>query len=328
MKQVHIAILGATGAVGKTMLKVLEERKFPIKQLTLLASERSVGSVMKYHNQDLSIELACPDAFKGVDIVLGAVSNEMAIYFAPFIKAAHALFIDNSSAFRMEKHVPLVVPEINAEDAYKHQGIISNPNCSTIITCMAIYNLARLSPITHMFTATYQAVSGAGQAGLDELLNQTDAFANKQDLEFSTFSEPILHNVIPLIADRLVNGYTSEEMKMQDESRKILHLPKLKVSCTCVRVPVLQSHSIAISIQTKDLISLEDAEKQLSLTKGLIYSSIDLPTPFRTSYQDKVLVGRLRSDLVFKNGLSLFACGDQLRKGAATNAIQIAELFI
>jgi len=328
MKTNHIAILGATGVVGKTMLRVLEERNFPLTKLTLLASERSVGTIMKYKGQDLMIELACPEAFTGVDIVLGAVSNEMAVYFAPYIKAANALFIDNSSAFRMDPKVPLVVPEINPDDAFLHKGIISNPNCSTIITCMAIYNLARISPITHMFTATYQAVSGAGQAGLDELLNQTDDFSHDHALHASIFSEPILHNIIPQIADLLANGYTSEEMKMQDESRKILHLPNLKVSCTCVRVPVLRSHSIAISLQTYEPITVSEAEEKLSHTIGIIYSNHDLPTPYKTSNQDLVLVGRLRPDLVFQNGLSLFACGDQLRKGAATNAIQIAELFI
>ncbi len=332
MKKVNVAILGATGAVGREMLKVLEERRFPVATLKALASARSVGMKLPFAGGEVVVEEATDASFEGMDIVLGAAQNPLAKKFAPAIVKAGAVFVDNSSAFRMSADVPLIVPEINPEDAKKHNGIISNPNCSTIITLTAVAALNRVSPIQSMVASTYQAVSGAGAGGLKELEQQVMDYAAGKPLEKQVFPWQIAFNVIPQIGDDTGNGYTSEEMKMQNEGRKILHLPELNVTCTCVRVPVLRSHSISVTLRTERKISVAEAREAIANAPGCRLvddlASKSYPMPLDTSDQDIVFVGRIREDLTCENGLSLWCCGDQIRKGAATNAIQIAELLV
>ena len=332
MKKYKVAILGATGAVGREMMKILAERSFPVEELHLLASERSAGQKLQWKGQDLTVEPACDEAFRGMDIVLGAAENDIAKKFAPAIVKAGAVFVDNSSAFRMDPDVPLVIPEINPEDAKKHKGIIANPNCSTIITLMAVAALAKISPIRSMVACTYQAVSGAGKAGFDELEGQMAAAVNGGEMECKVFPTQIALNVIPHIGDELENLYTDEEMKMQNEGQRILHLPELKVNCTCVRVPVMRSHSIAVTVRTEEKISVEQAKAAIAAFPGcrLIedYQGRNYPTPLDTSNQDLVWVGRIREDLTDDKGLTLWCCGDQIRKGAASNAVQILKYLI
>ncbi len=332
MKTYNVAILGATGAVGREMLKVLEERNFPVNELRLLASARSVGKKIAFRGVDIEVAEATENAFEGMDIVLGAASNELAKQMAPAIKAAGAVFIDNSSAFRMDPTVPLVVPEINPEDAMKHNGIVSNPNCSTIITLVAVNAINKLSPIKSMIASTYQAVSGAGIGGIYELEAQEKAIVGGGDIETETFPYQIARNLIPQIGGFGENLYTSEEMKMQNEGRKILHLPNLNVTCTCVRVPIIRSHSISAVVFTEDKLSVEAVKAAIASAKGCKLTDEPeakvYPMPLDTSDQDLVFVGRIREDLTADNGIALFCCGDQVRKGAATNAVQIAELFV
>ena len=332
MKKVNVAILGATGAVGREMLKVLEERRFPINQLKALASSRSAGKQLPFAGGTVTVEEATDASFEGMDIVLGAASNEMAKKFAPAIVKAGAVFVDNSSAFRMQDDVPLIVPEINPEDAKRHHGIISNPNCSTIITMVAVAGLNRLSPIRSMVASTYQAVSGAGAEGLKELESQAKAYVAGEPMEVKVFQHQIAFNLIPQIGTDTGNGYTTEEMKMQNEGRKIMHLPELKVSCTCVRVPVMRSHSISVTLRTERKISVEEARAAIAAAPGCRLvddlANRSYPMPLDTSDQDIVFVGRIRDDLTSEDGISLWCCGDQVRKGAATNAIQIAELLL
>ena len=331
MKRYNITVLGATGAVGREMLKVLEERQFPVGELRCLASARSVGKKLPFAGREITVEEATDAAFTGADIVLGAAENEIARRFAPAIRAAGAVFIDNSSAFRMEDDVPLVVPEINPEDALQHRGIIANPNCSTIITLVAVAALRRLSPILSMTAATYQAVSGAGAGGPLELEEEVEALYRGEPVQPHVFPYQIAYNLIPRIGGLSHEGYTSEEMKLQNEGRKILHLPEMKVACTCVRVPVMRSHSIAVAARFAQPISVARAREAIAAAPGCRLVD-DLanelyPMPLDTSDQDLVFVGRIRPDLTDPNGLCLWCCGDQIRKGAATNAVQIAELL-
>ena len=333
MKKLYtVAILGATGAVGQEMMKVLEERDFPVGKLIPLASERSAGKTLKFKGEDVTIGLACNEAFQGVDIVLGAAENDIAKQFAPAIVAAGAVFVDNSSAFRMDPEVPLIVPEVNAEDAKNHKGIISNPNCSTIITITAVNALNKLSPIKSMTCSTYQAVSGAGAGGPIELMGEVEALAKGESYEPKVFPYQIAYNLIPQIGGESYEGYTSEEMKMQNEGRKIMHLPELTVSCTCVRVPVVRSHSISASLHFDKPVTVEEAREIIAQAPGCKLvddlGAKQYPMPLDTSDQDIVFVGRIRKDLTDPNGLCLWCCGDQVRKGAATNAIQIAELLV
>lgn len=332
MKKYNVAILGATGAVGQEMLKVLEEYDIPVERLLPLASAKSAGGTVSFKGEDVKIEEAREDSFAGMDFVLGAVKNPMSRRFAPAIVKSGAVYIDNSSAFRMDPEVPLVVPEINGEDAFKNKGIIANPNCSSIITLMAVGGIAKLSPIKSMVACTYQAVSGAGQAGLVELEAQMLALAEGKKPEAKVFPTQIAMNVIPHIGDELENGYTDEEMKMQNEGRRILHLPELKVTCTCVRVPVMRSHSISVTLRTARKVSVAEANEAIRAFPGcrLIedYDGRNYPTPLDTSNQDLVWVGRVREDLTDENGLTLWCCGDQIRKGAAANAVQILKRMI
>ena len=332
MKLYTVAVLGATGAVGQEMMKILEERNFPVGKLIPLASTRSAGKTLKFKGEDVTIQEACDTAFEGVDIVLGAAENDIAEKFAPAIVKAGAVFVDNSSAFRLDPKVPLIVPEINPEDVSWHNGIISNPNCSTIITVAAVNALNQLSPIKAMTASTYQAVSGAGAGGPIELMNEVEALREGKTYEPKVFSHQIAYNLIPQIGGEQFEGYTSEEMKMQNEGRKIMHLPELKVSCTCVRVPVVRSHSISVSLRFDHPITVAEAREVLKRAPGVKLvddlAKKEYPMPLDTSNQDIVFVGRIRPDLTDENGLCLWCCGDQVRKGAATNAIQIAELLV
>ena len=332
MKQYTVAVLGATGAVGQEMIKILQERNFPVGKLVPLASARSAGKTLTFKGEEVTIQLACDEAFQGVDIVLGAAENDIAKQFAPAIVAAGAVFVDNSSAFRMDPNVPLVVPEINPEDAKNHQGIISNPNCSTIITATAVNALNSIAPIRTMIASTYQAVSGAGAGGPVELMAEVEALREGKTYEPKIFSHQIAYNLIPQIGGESFEGYTSEEMKLQNEGRKIMHLPDLKVSCTCVRVPVVRSHSISVSLHFDTPVTVEQAREVIANAPGCKLvddlSKKMYPMPLDTSDQDIVFVGRIRPDLTDPNGICLWCCGDQVRKGAATNAIQIAELLV
>lgn len=331
MREYTVAILGATGAVGQEMRKLLEERNFPVGKLKLLASTRSVGKTEIFRGERIPIEEANEAAFQGVDLVLGAAENEIALRFAPAIRAAGAVFVDNSSAFRLDSTVPLVVPEVNPQDATLHTGIIANPNCSTIITVTAIAALNRISPIRSMVASTYQAVSGAGVAGIGELHAQISALEAGETPQVSAFPHQIAYNLIPQIGNTQYEGYTSEEMKMQNEGRRILHLPELTVSCTCVRVPVIRSHSISATLRFDRPVSVEEARAAIAHAPGCrLMDRTDegyYPMPLESSEQDLIFVGRFRPDLTDPNGLCLWCCGDQIRKGAATNAIQIAELL-
>ena len=332
MKKAKIAILGATGAVGREMMKILAERNFPVEELHLLASQRSVGQKVEWNGQELTVELACDEAFEGIDIVLGAAENDIAEHFAPAIVRSGAVFVDNSSAFRLDTNVPLVVPEINGEDVKNHKGIISNPNCTTIISLVAVNALNAASPIEAMVASSYQATSGAGAAGPVELMEQVDALREGRQPEVKVFQHQIAFNVIPQIGGEAYEGYTSEEMKLQNEGRKIMHLPELKVSCTCVRVPVVRSHSVSIVVRTKEKVSVETARELIAKAPGCRLvddlANKSYPMPLDTSNQDIVFVGRIREDLTCDRGLNIWCCGDQVRKGAATNAVQIAELLV
>ena len=332
MKTYTVAVLGATGAVGQEMIRILEERNFPVGKLVPLASARSAGKTLKFRGEDVTIQEACDSAFAGVDIVLGAAENDIAKKFAPAIVAAGAVFVDNSSAFRLDPKVPLVVPEINPEDVKWHNGIISNPNCSTIITATAVNALNSIAPIKTMTASTYQAVSGAGAGGPIELMGEVEALSKGETYEPKIFPYQIAFNLIPQIGGESFEGYTSEEMKLQNEGRKIMHLPELKVSCTCVRVPVVRSHSISVSLHFDVPVTVEQAREAIAKAPGCKLVD-DLPNkiypmPLDTSDQDIVFVGRIRPDLTDPNGICLWCCGDQVRKGAATNTVQIAELLL
>ena len=330
MKQFKVGILGATGAVGREMMKILEERRFPVTELRPIASARSAGTKLPFNGGEAEVVAASDDVFAGLDLVLGAAENDIARQYAPAIVKAGAVFVDNSSAFRLDKDVPLVIPEINPEDVKWHKGIISNPNCTTIVSLVAINALNRLSPIESIVASSYQAVSGAGAGGPIELMAEVDALGKGEHYDPKVFQYQIAYNVIPQIGGEAFAGYTSEEMKMQNEGRKILHLPELKVSCTCVRVPVVRSHSVSLVVRTKEKISVEQARSAIARAAGCRLVD-DLgnkryPMPLDTSDQDLVFVGRIRDDLTSDNGLNVWCCGDQVRKGAATNTVQIAEL--
>ena len=330
MKQFKVGILGATGAVGREMMKILEERKFPVAELRPIASERSAGTKLPFNGGEVEVVAAADSAFEGLDLVLGAAENDIAKQYAPAIVKAGAVFVDNSSAFRLDKDVPLVIPEINPEDVKWHKGIISNPNCTTIVSLVAINALNQLSPIESIVASSYQAVSGAGADGPIELMAEVDALSRGESYQPKVFQYQIAYNVIPQIGGEAFEGYTSEEMKMQNEGRKILHLPDLKVSCTCVRVPVVRSHSVSIVVRTREKISVADAKAAIAKAAGCRLvddlANKQYPMPLDTSDQDIVFVGRIRDDLTSDNGLNLWCCGDQVRKGAATNTVQIAEL--
>ena len=333
MAQKTVAILGATGVVGTQMLQCLEERDFPVGKLVPLASERSVGKTVTFRGEQVPVRLASPEAFEGVDIVLGAAGDAQAKELMPEAVKRGATCVDNSHAFRLYDEVPLVIPEINAGDIAKNQGIIANPNCATIIGLVPVWPLHQEAHATRLIVSTYQAASGAGMPGLTELEREMACVASGEPVgQTKPFQHQLAVNLIPQIGGFNEVGYTSEEMKMQNEGRKIMHLPELKVSCTCVRVPVVRSHSVSIVVRTKEKISVERARELIAAAPGCRLvddlKNKQYPMPLDTSDQDLVFVGRIRDDLTSENGLNIWCCGDQVRKGAATNAVQIAELVI
>ena len=320
-----IGIVGATGAVGRQMIQCIEERGFDVDELRLFASPRSLGTTIDYLGNPVGVQVVGDGCFKGLDYVLGAVEADLSEKYAPQIVREGAVFVDNSKHFRLLPEVPLVIPEINGEDAKHNSGIISNPNCSTIITCMAVYPISRISPIKRMIASTYQAVSGAGMQGITELEEEIKALSEGKPVTPKTFTKQIAYNCIPLISSLGDNGYSSEEMKMQNEGRKIMHLPDLKVTCTCVRVPVFRSHAISVSLECEDPLDLDAVKAAYGSFPGVELTEDGFPTPLETSDLDTVYVGRIRRDLVFDGGVALWCCGDQIRKGAAANAVQIIE---
>ena len=333
MAQKTVAILGATGVVGTQMLQCLEERDFPVGKLVPLASERSVGKTVTFRGEQVPVQLASSEAFEGVDIVLGAAGDAQAKELMPEAVKRGATCVDNSHAFRLYDEVPLVIPEINAGDIAKNQGIIANPNCATIIGLVPVWPLHQEAHATRLIVSTYQAASGAGMPGLTELEREMACVASGEPVgQTKPFQHQLAVNLIPQIGGFNEVGYTSEEMKMQNEGRKIMHLPELKVSCTCVRVPVVRSHSVSIVVRTKEKISVERARELIAAAPGCRLvdnlKNKQYPMPLDTSDQDLVFVGRIRDDLTSENGLNIWCCGDQVRKGAATNAVQIAELVI
>ncbi len=320
-----IGIIGASGAVGREMINSLEDYKLDVEELRLFASERSVGKAILFNGNPVEIELLTRERLFGLDYVLGAVSNELSKKYWPMIEMAGAVYVDNSSAFRMNDNVPLIVPEINGEDALKHNGLISNPNCSTIITMLALAPINKLSKIKDVVATTFQAVSGAGNKGIEELKAQIKALENNEEIKNEVFPKQIAYNCIAEIGSYLDNGYTTEEMKMQNEGRKILHNNDLNVSCTCVRVPVYRSHSISVRLVTEKKLDLDRVCMAIDRYPSVKLFDEDIPTPLASSNQDDVYVGRIRRDLTDENGICLFCCGDQVRRGAASNAVLIIK---
>jgi aspartate-semialdehyde dehydrogenase len=330
LKKYNVALVGI-GAVGKTMLEVLEERQFPVDKLKILATERSAGKKVRFANHEITIEETTNNSFSGVDIALFAGGAASKLYAKEAAKSG-AVVIDNSSAFRLEDDVPLVVPEVNPEDLKWHNGLIANPNCSTIQMVVALKPLHDAAKIKKVIVSTYQAVSGAGQEGMDELLQQTEDILENRDFSPSAFNHQIAFNLIPHIDRVMENDYTREEMKMVNETQKMFHNKDIKISATAVRVPVLRSHSEAITIETEHEITPEKAREVLKSAPGIIVvdepENLKYPMPVHCSGTDEVYVGRIRKDLAFEKGLSFWVVADQLRKGAATNAIQIAEKLL
>lgn len=328
----NVAVVGATGAVGDTFLKILEERNFPIAELKLLASARSVGKKLHFKGKEYGVEELTHNSFCGTDIALFSAGGSRSLEFAPSAVKAGAVVIDNSSAFRMDSNVPLVVPEVNPDDAFKHQGIIANPNCTTIIMLVPLKPLHDYAKIKRVVVSSYQATSGAGALAMEELKSQTIAWVKNEPIKVEHFAHQILFNVIPHVDSFTDNGYTKEEMKMFNETRKMLHSDTISVSATCVRVPVLTAHSESVFIETEKKISKEKAIALLSSASGVKVvddpANKAYPMPLDAAGQDLCFVGRIREDISCDNGLSFWVSGDQLRKGAATNAVQIAELLI
>lgn len=328
-KNYHIAIVGATGAVGVEMIRTLEKRAFPIGQLTLLASARSAGKTLEYKGVRIAIQELGEDSFNGVDIALFSAGGAISRKYAPVAVQAGAVVIDNSSAFRMDAQVPLVVPEINGADIAGHRGIIANPNCTTAITLMALYPLHREFGVKRVFASSYQAVSGTGAQAIEELRSQVDALVSGRRVEKKVYPHQIAFNVLPHVDVFLPTGYTKEEMKMQDEGRRIMHLPDFKASVTCVRVPVYRAHSVAVSAEFERPVTVEKAREVLAKAPGLKLvddpAQNQYPLPLHCAEEDDCQVGRLRIDCALENGLAFWVAGDQLLKGAALNAVQIAE---
>ena len=328
-EDLHIAIAGATGAVGLEMLKTLEKRNFPVGSLTPLASARSAGKTLPFRGQEMLVQELTGDSFVGVDIALFSAGSAISKEFAPLAVDAGAVVVDNSSAFRMDDSVPLVVPEINTADVASHKGIISNPNCSTIVTVMALYPLHQAFGVKRMFASTYQAVSGSGAMGIAELKRQVGEINEGREVTREVYPHQIAFNVLPHVDVFLENGYTKEEMKMVHESRKIMGLPGFQASVTCVRVPVYRAHSIAVSAEFEKPVSVEHARETIAAAPGIDLND-DIagngyPLPLELAGRDNCQVGRIRKDCAMENGLSFWVAGDQLLKGAALNAVQIAE---
>ena len=328
-EDLHIAIAGATGAVGLEMLKTLEKRNFPMGSLTPLASARSAGKTLPFRGQEMLVQELTGDSFVGVDIALFSAGSAISKKFAPLAVDAGAAVVDNSSAFRMDESVALVVPEINSADVASHKGIIANPNCSTIVTVMALYPLHQAFGVKRMFASTYQAVSGSGAMGIAELKRQVGEINERREVTKEVYPHQIAFNVLPHVDVFLENGYTKEEMKMVHESRKIMGLPGFQASVTCVRVPVYRAHSIAVSAEFVKPVSVELAREAIVAAPGIDLNddiaSNGYPLPLELAGRDNCQIGRIRKDCAMENGLSFWVAGDQLLKGAALNAIQIAE---
>ena len=325
----HVAVVGATGAVGIEMIKTLEKRNFPVGKLTLLASARSAGKKLKFRGQDVTVKELTKDSFAGVDIALFSAGGGISKEFAPLAAKAGCVVVDNSSAFRMDDAVPLVVPEINASDVKSHQGIIANPNCTTAITLMALYPLHKAFTVKRIFASSYQAVSGTGARAIEELKRQVNEIVAGKPVTKEVYPHQIAFNVLPHVDSFLPSGYTKEEMKMENEGRKIMHHANFRASVTCVRVPVYRSHSIAVSAEFEKPVTADAARAVLKKAPGL--DLVDepeknkYPMPLFTSEKYNCEVGRIRKDCALDNGLCFWVSGDQLLKGAALNAVQIAE---
>ncbi|MFT4691332.1 MAG: aspartate-semialdehyde dehydrogenase [Verrucomicrobiia bacterium] len=329
----HVAIVGATGAVGIEMIRVLERRKFPVGELTLLASARSAGKTLKYLDREIVIKELTKDSFGGIDIALFSAGGGISKEFGPAAVAAGAIVVDNSSAFRMDPDVPLVVPEINGGDVNNlKKGIIANPNCTTAITLMALYPLHQEFGVIRVFASTYQAVSGSGAKAIKELDQQVSQIVKGEAATAEVYPHQIAFNALPHVDSFLEDGYTREEMKMENEGRRIMHHPDFKASVTCVRIPVYRAHSIAISAEFEKPVTVEAARKVLAAAPGLDVvddvSNNVYPLPLSQAEQDNCAVGRLRVDCALENGLCFWVAGDQLLKGAALNAVQIAEELV
>lgn len=332
MTGARIAVVGATGAVGQEMLKILDERDFPVGKLICLADPREAGTRVAFKGEQITVEGASPDKFAGIDIALFAVGGEVSEMLGPEAAGRGAVVIDNSSAFRLRDDVPLVIPEVNPGDIREHQGIIANPNCSTTIMVVAINPIYRAAGLKRVVVSTYQAVSGAGVAGLEELDEQVRCYVDGRPLQLKVFQHQIAFNLIPHIDVWVDKDYSKEEMKLVWEARKIMHIDGLAVSPTAVRVPVFRSHSESINLETERKITAAEAREVLSNAPGVIVvdnpQGNEYPMPWFTSNRDEVFVGRIREDISLDKGLNLWVASDQIRKGAATNAVQIAEVVI
>jgi aspartate-semialdehyde dehydrogenase len=331
MKGYNVAVVGATGAVGAELLRVLERRSFPVRRLRAFASSRSAGKSVEFRGEHIGVEALDDVAFSNIDLALFSAGGDVSRKWIPPARAAGAVVIDNSSLFRMEPEVPLVIPEINADDVRAHRGLIANPNCTTAVALMAIYPLHRAFGVRRVFAASYQAVSGSGARAITELKQQIEAAIEDRESVANVYPHPIAFNVLPHVDVFLDTGYTKEEMKMQTEGRKIMHLPRFRASVTCVRVPVYRAHSVAVSAEFDNPLSVDQAREVLAKAPGLELidepRSNRYPTPLDVAGKDDCQVGRVRRDCAFKNGLSFWVSGDQLLKGAALNAVQIAELL-
>ncbi len=331
-RKYNVGIVGATGAVGKEILALLDKRAFPVNEVRLLASARSAGKTISFQGKNLTIVEATPAAFKGLDFIIFSAGGSISKALAPEAVKAGCVVIDNSSAFRMDPEVPLVVPEINAHALKNHKGIIANPNCSTAITLMALYPLHKRFGVKRVIASTYQAVSGTGAQAIIELENQVKDWVAGKPMKKDVYPHQIAFNLIPHVDGFLEDGYTKEEMKMQNEGRKIMELPSLRVGCTCVRVPVFRAHSISVDAEFEKPVSVEEARKAIKEAAGVELiddpANKQYPMPWDYSCKENCGVGRIRKDVGFDNGLAFWVVGDQLWKGAALNAVQIAEALI
>jgi len=325
----HVAVVGATGAVGIEMIKTLEKRNFPVGKLTLLASARSAGKKLKFRGTDITVTELTKDSFAGIDIALFSAGGSISKEFAPIAAKAGCVVVDNSSAFRMDDSVPLVVPEINGADVKQHKGIIANPNCTTAITLMALYPLHQAFGVKRIFASSYQAVSGTGAKAIEELERQVGQIVSGKQVTKEVYPHQIAFNVLPHVDSFLPTGYTKEEMKMENEGRKIMHHPAFRASVTCVRVPVYRAHSVAVSAEFDKPVTVDAARKVLSTAPGLDLvdapEKAEYPLPLYVAEKYNCQVGRIRMDCALDNGLCFWVAGDQLLKGAALNAVQIAE---
>jgi aspartate-semialdehyde dehydrogenase len=328
----HVAVVGATGAVGIEMVKTLERRNFPVRQLTLLASARSVGKTLTFRGEPVAVKELTREALEGIDLALFSAGGSISRDFAPVAVKAGCVVVDNSSAFRMDDGVPLVVPEINGNDVQQHRGIIANPNCTTAITLMGLYPLHAAFGVKRIFASSYQAVSGTGAKAIEELRRQVGQVVGGEPVTREVYPHQIAFNVLPHVDSFLPNGYTKEEMKLENEGRKIMHHPSFRASVTCVRVPVYRAHSVAVSAEFEKPVTVEAAREVLQRAPGLDVvdhpEKAEYPLPLYAAEKDNCQVGRLRLDCALDNGLCFWISGDQLLKGAALNAIQIAEALL